>query len=152
VAQALKVFEYGLEAPALISDEQMAAILPMLDDAEAWILDIRSYAENQALHGQRIPGYKLVHGKRPNRTWKDTEEVEAALLRSGIPVDDFRETRLKPVGAVEKALGKATFRALLGDLTTQGEGKLILVPEDDRRIEVSSTTAVFADLTNETTI
>lgn len=146
VAQGLKVFQYGLEAPGLISDEQMADILPLLDDAEAWIHDIKAYAENQALHGQRIPGYKLVRGKKPNRVWTDTEEVEATLLRAGFPVDAFRETKLKPVGQVEKQLGKTAFQALLAGLTAQGDGKLILVPESDKRLEYSSAAADFDDL------
>ena len=146
VAQGLKVFQYGLEAPGLISDEQMADILPLLDDAEAWIHDIKAYAENQALHGQRIPGYKLVRGKKPNRVWTDTEEVEATLLRAGFPVDAFRETKLKPVGQVEKQLGKTAFQALLAGLTAQGDGKLILVPESDKRLEYSNTAAVFDDI------
>lgn len=148
VAQGLKVFQYGLESPDMISDEQLAEILPLLDDAAAWIQDIKTYAENQALHGQRIPGYKLVRGKKPNRVWANTEEVEAALLRSGYPEDYFRETRLKPPGQVEKAMGKVAFEAILGGLTSQGEGKLILVPESDKRLEYTDTAAVFADLTN----
>ena len=146
VARGLKVFQYGLEAPDLISDEQLADILPLLDDAAAWIADIKAYAENQALHGQRIPGYKLVRGKKPNRVWSNTEEVEAALLRSGYPEDVFRETRLKPPGQIEKALGKTAFQAILSDYVAQGEGKLILVPESDKRLEYSSTAAVFDDL------
>jgi hypothetical protein len=147
VAQGLKVFEYGLESPGMISDEQLVAILPYLDDAAAWIEDIKAYAENQALHGQRIPGYKLVRGKKPNRVWSNTEEVEAALLRAGYPESAFRETRLKSVGQVEKTLGKVAFDAICGPLTSQGEGKLILVPESDKRLEYTNTAAVFADMT-----
>ena len=146
VAQGLKVFEYGLESPGIISDEQVADILPYLDAAESWIQDIRAYAENQALHGQRIRGYKLVHGKRPNRQWSDAEEVKAQLLRSGYDPATFEETKLKAVGAVEKLLGKAAFRALLEPLVHQGEGKLILVPESDKRQEYSSAEAAFSDL------
>ena len=146
VAQGLKVFEYGLENPGVISDEQVAEILPYLDAAESWIQDIRAYAENQALHGQRIRGYKLVHGKRPNRQWSDAEEVKAQLLRSGYDPTTFEETKLKAVGTVEKLLGKAAFRALLEPLVHQGEGKLILVPESDKRQEYSSAEAAFSDL------
>lgn len=149
VAQALKMFQYGLEAPGMISDEQIPEILPLLDDAEAWIKDIKSYAENQALHGQRVRGYKLVRGKRPNRTWKDADEVRAQLLRSGYGTGQFEETKLKPVGEIEKTLGKTAFRALLGDLVHQGEGKLILVPESDSRQEYSSADAAFGDLTSD---
>lgn len=146
VAQALKMFQYGLEAPGLIPDEQIPAILGLLDTAEAWIKDIRAYAETQALHGQVWPGYKLIHGKKPNRRWSDPEEVKAQLLRAGYPADQFEETKLKPVGEIEKALGKKAFNALVGGLVFQGEGKLTLVPESDKRQEYASADADFSDL------
>ena len=148
VAQAMRMFQYGLEAPGLIPDEQIPSILGMLNDAEAWIKDIRAYAENQALHGQVWPGWKLVHGKRPNRQWADPEEVKAQLLRAGYPADQFQEVKLKPVGEIEKALGKKAFQALVGGLVSQGEGKLTLVPADDKRVEFASADADFQDLLN----
>lgn len=148
VAQAMQMFQYGLEAPGLIPDEQIPGILGMLNDAEAWIKDIRAYAENQALHGQVWPGWKLVHGKKPNRQWSDPEEVKAQLLRAGYPADQFQEVKLKPVGEIEKALGKKAFQALVGGLVSQGEGKLTLVPADDKRVEFASADADFQDLLN----
>ena len=148
VAQAMRMFQYGLEAPGLIPDEQIPSILGMLNDAEAWIKDIRAYAENQALHGQVWPGWKLVHGKKPNRQWADPEEVKAQLLRAGYPADQFQEVKLKPVGEIEKALGKKAFQALVGGLVSQGEGKLTLVPADDKRVEFASADADFQDLIN----
>ena len=146
VAESLKLFNTGLEAVGVITDEQVADILPMLNEAEEWIKDIRAYAENQARNGVKIRGYKLVQGKRPNRQWSDPDEVEAALLRAGYPIEDFRETKLKPVGQVEKALGKTAFRAILDGLVYQGEGKPTLVPDSDKRIEINSADAAFADL------
>ena len=146
VAEALKMFQYGLGAPGIISDEQIPEILGVLDVAESWIKDIRAYAENQALHGQSWPGYKLVRGKKPNRQWTDPEEVKAQLLRAGYPTDQFEETRLRPVGEIEKALGKKAFQALVGELVSQGEGRLTLVPADDKRIEYSSADADFSDM------
>lgn len=148
VAQAMRMFQYGLEAPGLIPDEQIPSILGMLNDAEAWIKDIRAYAENQALHGQVWPGWKLVHGKKPNRQWADPEEVKAQLLRAGYPADQFQEVKLKPVGEIEKALGKKAFQALVGGQVSQGEGKLTLVPADDKRVEFASADADFQDLLN----
>lgn len=148
VSNGLKVFEYGLENPGIITDEQVADILPYLDAAESWIQDIKAYAENQALHGLRVRGYKLVRGKRPNRQWSDPEEVKAQLLRSGYDMTTFEETKLKAVGTVEKLLGKTAFRALLEPLVSQGEGKLTLVPEDDKRPEYNSAEAAFSDLLN----
>lgn len=146
VSEALKTYQYGFEAPGLLPDEQLPDILATLDVAEQWIKDIREYAEKQALAGQRIRGWKLVHGKRPNRVWSDKEAVEAQLLRAGYPKDSFTETKLLPVGSIEKTLGKAAFESLLGSLVHQGEGRPILVPEDDKRIEITSAESAFGDL------
>lgn len=146
VAEALKLFKYGFESPGVIPDEQIPEILPVLDTAEDWIKDIRAYAESQALKGQKWQGYKLVRGKRPNRKWGDTEEVKAQLLRAGFNPELFETTALKPPGEVEKAIGKTAFRSLLSELVSQGEGKLTLVPESDKRVEYASADADFGDL------
>lgn len=146
VAEALKLFRYGFEQPGLLSNEQIPEILSTLDVAESWMKDFREYVEGQAIRGQRFPGFKLVRGKRPNRAWKSADEVKAQLLRAGYPASTFEVKALKPPGEMEKMLGKPAFRALLGDLVSQGEGRLILVPESDKRVEYSSADAAFADL------
>lgn len=146
VAEALKLFRYGFETPGLIPDEQVPGILETLDTAEAWIQDFRAYAEKQALNGQKFPGWKLVRGKKPNRRWADPEEVRAQLLRAGYAPGQIETTSLKPVGEIEKAIGAKAFRALVGGLVAQGEGRLTLVPESDKRLEYASADAAFADL------
>lgn len=146
VAEALKIFQFGLEAPGVIPDEMIPEILPTLETAESWIKDIRAYAENQALRGQKWKGYKLVRGKRPNRTWSDPDEVKAQLLRAGYGLEQFQETKMKSPGAVEDVLGKAAFRALLKDQVRQAEGRLHLVPESDKGVEYNAADADFSDL------
>ena len=146
VSEALKLFRYGFESPGLIPDEQIPGILETLDVAEAWIKDFRSYAEKQALNGQKFPGWKLVRGKKPNRRWADPEEVRAQLLRAGYAPGQIETTSLKPVGEIEKTIGAKAFRALVGGLVAQGEGRLTLVPESDKRLEYDSADAAFADL------
>ena len=146
VAEALKLFRYGFETPGLIPDEQVPGIPETLDTAEAWIKDFRAYAEKQALNGQKFPGWKLVRGKKPNRRWADPEEVRAQLLRAGYAPGQIETTSLKPVGEIEKTIGAKAFRALVGGLVAQGEGRLTLVPESDKRLEYASADAAFADL------
>lgn len=146
VAEALKLFRYGFETPGLIPDEQVPGILETLDTAEAWIKDFRAYAEKQAINGQKFPGWKLVRGKKPNRRWADPEEVRAQLLRAGYAPGQIETTSLKPVGEIEKAIGAKAFHALVGGLVAQGEGRLTLVPESDKRLEYASADAAFADL------
>ena len=149
-AEALKVFDYGLQGSGELSEAQILDILPRLDAVEEWIKDIRSYTEDRALHGERIPGYKLVRGRRPNRSWTDDEEVRAQLLRNGYGPEQIEETKLMPVAKIEKTLGAKAFRALLGGLVKQGEGRLQLVPETDPRPEYNSADAAFGDMAEPT--
>lgn len=145
-AESLKVFDYGLAGSGELSEQQIADILPRLDDVEAWIKDLRAYTEDRALHGDCIPGFKLVRGRRPNRAWTDDEEVRAQLLRNGYGPEQFEETKLRSVGVVEKTIGAKAFRALLSGLVRQGEGPLRLVPQDDPRPEYNSADAAFGDM------
>lgn len=149
VSQGLKAVQYGMDTPGLVPDEQLPEILAVIDDLVDWAKDFKDYCERQAINGQSIRGYKLVRGKKPNRSWSNPEEVEAQLLRVGYGVEQFRETRLKPVGEIEKQLGKTAFNALLGSMVVQGEGRLTLVPESDKRIAVSAAATAFGDLSDE---
>lgn len=145
-AEALKIFDYGLAGSGELSEQQLTEILPRLDSVEEWIKDLRAYTEDRALHGQRIRGFKLVRGKRPNRAWADDEEVRAQLLRNGYGPEQYEETKLKSVGQIEKTIGAKAFRALLSGLVRQGEGRLMLVPESDPRPEYNSADAAFGDM------
>lgn len=145
-AEAMDVFRYGFDAPAVIPEQDISGILKVLDTAEGWIKDIRAYALAQAKQGVEYRGWKLVHGRRPGRKWKSEEEVINELARAGYNRDQYEETKLKSASELEKVLGKTTFDALLGKLVTQGEGPLTLVPEDDKRPEVSATETVLQDL------
>lgn len=145
-AKAMSIFKHGFDAPGVLPDEEIPNILPVLDVAEAWIKDIKDYALNQAKRGQQWQGYKLVRGKRPPRKWADEELCREQLLRAGYLPEQFEDTKLKTVTQLEKVLGKAAFDALLERQTTQGDGSLTLVPEDDKRVEYSSADADFSDL------
>lgn len=149
-AEVMKVFEYGMPGSGELSDNQIMDILKRLPAVEKWIKDIHEYTESRALSGERIPGYKLVRGRRPNRKWSDEGEVKAQLLRNGYGPEQIEETRIRTVGEIEKTIGKKAFRALLSGLVHQGEGKLQLVPEDDPRPEYGSADAAFGDLTETT--
>lgn len=145
-AEAMKIFQTGLSPVGVIPDEEIPRILPVLDTAESWIKDIRAYALSQALAGQEWPGYILTHGKRPNRQWTDEEAVKEQLIRAGIEKEQYLKTTLRSPGDIEKLLGKSSFKALMGALVSQGEGKLELQPEDCGRIPVQSADVAFADL------
>jgi hypothetical protein len=147
-AEALKVFDQGLTSAGELTNDQLAAILPMLDEAESWIKDVREYTEGSAARGEKYRGYKLVRGRKPNRAWANEDDVRASLLRAGYGPETYEKTVLKSPGDVQKALGVKAYRSLLETpgLVTQGEGRLVLVPESDPRPEYNSADAAFADM------
>lgn len=145
-AQAMKLFQNGMDAPAVLPDSEIPQMLTMADDAITWLGELKAYALRQALKGQRWPGYKLVHGKRPRRAWRDEESAREQLIRAGYKPEQFEEHKLKSAAAVEKLIGKTAFDVLLKDQTVQGEGALILAPETDGRPEYSTADIDFSDM------
>lgn len=144
--KAMQIFKHDLGDPGLLPDESIPEILAVADVAETWIKDLKQYALSQALRGQEWKGYKLVRGKRPGRKWKNEESAKEQLIRAGYTPDVYEETKFKSVTAIEKIVGKTAFRAIFEPLTTQEEGSLVLVPEDDKRIEYKAADADFADM------
>lgn len=147
--QSFDLLTACLDTPDVLPDEVIPGILKVADTCEQWIKDVRAYALNQALLGQEWPGYKLVKGKRPSRAFRNDEEAEQQLIRAGYTPEQYMETKMKTVAQVEKLLGKRAFDALMGSLVVQGEGRLTLVPEDDKRTEFESADAAFSDMIDE---
>ena len=138
------------DSPDALSDKKVGELLPFLDRAEEWIKSVREYAYNQALQGKEWRGYKLVRGKRPGRVWKNEEEVIDQLSRAGyIEKQYMTEPKLRSVADLEKIL-KGAFDSIVGKYVYQGEGKLTLVPETDKREAYSPVELAFGDLFEET--
>lgn len=144
--KAMNIFRYDLGSPGLLPEESIPDILAVADVAEEWLKDLRAYALSQALRGQEWPGYKLVHGKRPPRKWKNEEAAKEQLIRAGYTPDLYEETRFKTVSQIESLVGKSAFNAIFSELTTQEEGNLVLAPADDKRIEYKAADADFSDM------
>lgn len=144
--RCMEVLRNGPDNPGIIPDEEIPRILDLADQVEAWLKDVKAYAYSMALKGNYYPGYKLVEGRRPPRKWMDENAVVDQLSRAGYGDEQIYQKKLIGVGDAEKLLGKAAFRAVLGELTVQGQGALALVPESDRRLAINSPEAAFADL------
>ena len=93
----------------------------------------------------RFPGYKLVEG-RSVRKIVDAEGADMALDLAGYDAEDiYKAPELKPIGQLEKLLGKKKFEEVLGEYVEKPAGKPTLVPEDDKRPEISSIESAIAD-------
>ena len=134
--EEMKLMKYEFEEPELLTDEEIALILPAIDNLTSWASDVKEYALNKALSGTRFKGFKVVEGKA-NRKYTDENAVATVLTEAGC--DPF-EKKVKGITALTKELGKKRFEELLSGLIARPKGKPVLVPESDKRPEYVNVT------------
>ena len=137
----MELAKYEFEKPAMLTDEEIAAILPMIDSLVSWATDIKEFALQQALSGTVYEGYKVVEG-RSNRKYSDETAVARIVQEAGY--DPF-EKKLLGVTAMQRQLGKKKFQELLGGLLYKPPGKPVLVPTSDSRPELNTAANDFID-------
>ena len=123
--------------PKTIAPDEMAGrVLPLLDVIKTWVKGVEDYTLEQALGGQKYAGFKLVAG-RSVRKIIDPEAVMGAL--SGQFAEDayMKPRELKTITDLEKVIGKKRFSELCGEWIDKPQGKPTLVPESDKRPELS---------------
>lgn len=143
---ARRDFDGELLPPQALSLEEIAALLPGLDELRRWASDVQDYALAQAEAGRELPGYKLVEG-RSNRAWAGDETATLAALQA-LGLAEYQITSRKLVGipAIEKALGgPKVAAALIEPLITKPVGKPALVPAADPRPALSSASSARCD-------
>lgn len=142
----LDLARYDFASPETLSPEEIAEILTQLErDFLTWASDVQAYALDQAVnHGVKFPGWKLVEG-RSNRRYADEEAVKAVLRDAGYTDEQILKMDLKGITEIEKLLGKKRFAELLSEYVVKPTGKPTLVPESDKRPEISSVSSAQAD-------
>ena len=125
----LELARYDFEMPALLGDDEVAAILTKADELVSWAGDIKDYALQKALSGTKFTGFKVVEG-RSNRKYTDEDAVAKAVEGAGY---EPYEKKLLGITAMSQALGRKKFEELLGGLVYKPPGKPVLVPESDKR-------------------
>ncbi len=135
---SLATAEFGdLPEPALLTDEELAALYPRLADVEKWASTLREWIAKQAVeNGVKYPGLKLVEG-RSNRYITDTAKAKAALMEAGLSeADIFKPIEMVGITELQKRLGsKKAFEDTLGELLAKPPGKPTLVVAGDPRQE-----------------
>jgi hypothetical protein len=139
----------------VLTNEQIARILPSVKGMKKWIADIERHAFSETAQG-RFDGYKIVGG-RGNRVLRDEAKIEFEL--AGIPDEKLYEPReFKSVAQLEAALGKAMFKPAtekkpagpFAHLVEKRPGKPTLAAIDDPREAITlSATDAFDDVDDE---
>ena len=136
----LEIAQWEFEDPTELTDEELAEALRLAPMAKKWIADLERWATDQALNQNHVlPGFKLVAG-RSVRTYIDPDEVAAAAEQAGYT--DIWDKKLLTLTKMEKLMGKAEFKQVLGHLVHKPEGKPTLVPQDDKRPAITARDAV----------
>jgi hypothetical protein len=125
----MSMAKYDFAPPATLTEEEIAEILPQLDQMIGWAEDIKAHALKEALKGTAFPGYKLVEG-RSTRRFNDENAVAKAVAEAGY---DPWEKRLQTITSLTKQMGRKLFNELLGKYIEKPAGKPTLVPESDIR-------------------
>ena len=113
-----------------LSNEEVAALLPQLDNIANWIKALEAHALNKLEQGHEVPGYKLVAG-RSIRKWADEEDAEKALRGSKLKVSEIFSKKLITPTQAEKVLGKG--HPILQEHVIKPDGKPAIAPLKDKR-------------------
>lgn len=143
----LELAKFEFMSPELLDDSEIGEVLTKAEQLADWVKDITEYALQEALKGKKWTGWKLVEG-RSNRTYVDEIKVADTLKAAGYDEAVIFEKKLYSITAMEKILGKKTFAELLKDLVIKPPGKPVLVPESDKRPEISTAANAAQDFAN----
>jgi hypothetical protein len=118
-------------AASLLSNEQIAKLLPAIAGARAYFTAIEKLAMSEVQQGRAIGDYKLVEG-RSNRAWDAPEEkVVKALKGARVRTDDIYTKKLISPAQAEKLVGKT--HKIISELVKKPKGSPVLVPGSDPR-------------------
>ena len=128
----------------LLEDSEISEVLRLADQLTSWAGDVKEYALQEAENGKKWEGWKLVEG-RSNRKYADENQVAEALIKAGYAESLLYERKLYGITAMEKIIGKKPLAECCGDLIIKPAGKPVLVPESDKRPELSSIDSAVKD-------
>jgi hypothetical protein len=148
------VIEQQVERPTSESDEAwLAACLSKVDLIEDWCKAIRAETERRLLAGDKVPGFKVVAGKKGNRQWADAKAAEETLKAMRVKLEDMYDFKLISPTTADKlakagTIGPRQWPKLQG-LITQSEGKPHVAPVSDSRpaLVVTPVADDFTDVT-----
>ena len=130
---------YDFAPPPTLSPEEIAEILPQLDQLTSWADDVKAWALHKAINGTAFPGIKLVEG-RSNRRFTDEDAVAKIVTDAGY---DAWDRKLQTITSLTKQMGRKTFNELLGSYIEKPQGKPVLVPASDSRPPFNQAQADF---------
>ena len=142
--------EFLPDAPdAQTGDNYLSIAMAKVGLVEDWCKAVRAEVERRLLAGKAVDGWKLVEGRKGNRSWSDDAAVEALLKSFRLRQEDMYDHKLINPTKAEKLLKDNPKRwAKLEELIARSDGKPSVAPATDRRpaLAVEPVTEDFRDL------
>lgn len=110
-----------------LTDEQIVRVMEHRKLVTSWLDSVEEYALNKLMHGEKVPGLKLVKG-RSRREWRDENAV---VQKFG---DKAFKTEVLSVSQAEKILGKQNIEGLFDSI----EGSLQVAHDSDKRKAITN--------------
>lgn len=128
-------FEVG-EVPDVnaLTIEQLGARFEFLEAIEDHVKAIRARIQLEVFAGRKVPGVKVVAGKRGNRSWANDEEAETMMKAFRLKLEQMYSFRLLGPKPILEALKDHPRRLKkIEALIIQPEGKPHVVLDSDKR-------------------
>lgn len=119
--------DLSMRDPENLETEDLAKLLPHLDNIIQWANTVKDHAHKKALEGEQFEGHKLIYGRAKRKQWRDEIEVEQLLLDMGFDIEDLYEETLLTPSKMLKILDKEKAEALLPYIE-QPDPDPVLVP------------------------
>jgi len=119
---------------AMLTDVQIEAMLPKLDELIQFAEDVKEFALKKALNGHKWSSFKLVHSKGSR---KITNEEAVVKVCEDAGIDPYGARKVAGITELTKRIGKDKVNGLIGDYITMQAGSIVLVPKNDPREEVT---------------
>jgi hypothetical protein len=125
----------GLPMPVeLIPVESLGRKFESLELVEDWIKAVRARIELEMFAGRKVPGVKVVAGKRGNRAWANDQEAEEMMKLFRLKLDQMYSFKLLGPKPILEALKDQPRRLKkIEALIVQPEGKPHVVLDSDKR-------------------
>ena len=118
---------------ATLTDAQIEAFLPQLDELIQFAEDVKEFALKKAMNGHKWSNFKLVQSKG-SRKIVDEDAVVKVCEATGI--DPYAPRKVAGITELTKRIGKDKLNELIGPYIAMQAGSIVLVPKSDSREEV----------------
>jgi len=132
-----------LQAAPLQDMDKIVKILQAREQIKTWLEDVYKYALSKALSGGTIPGFKLVEGGSKSKVDPNKEtDLINNLTTAGYSLKQVSKLNLTTLTELKALLGKQKYKELVEGYVIKPTGKIVLVPENNGKIEIQSSAEI----------